>query len=70
MVPTSQPRTLPLFDPHAQPASWNERMVDGEFAVLYSGESIPPSPSPTDAPAGTPHCVIFPSLAAAEDFAA
>ena len=48
MVPTPQPRTLPLFDPHSQPQSWNERMADGEFAVLYTGNPIPPPPSPND----------------------
>jgi len=84
MVPTPQPRTLPLFDPHSQPQSWNERMVDGEFAVLYTGNPIPPPPSPNDiglssepdslgrsaAPANQPYCVLFPSLIAAEEFAA
>ena len=48
MVPTPQPRTLPLFDPHSLPQSWNERMADGEFAVLYAGTPIPPPPSPND----------------------
>lgn len=48
MVPPPQPRTLPLFDPHSQPQSWNERMADGEFAVLYVGDPIPPPPSPND----------------------
>jgi hypothetical protein len=28
--------TLPLFDPGAQPASWNERMSVGEYGVHYS----------------------------------
>ena len=82
MVPTPQPRTLPLFDPHSQPQSWNERMADGEFAVLYTGNAIPPPPSPNDIGVpgeprslgrndiGAPYCVVFLSLAAAEDFAA
>ena len=83
MVPTPQPRTLPLFDPHSQPQSWNERMADGEFAVLYTGNPIPLPPSPNDIGvpgepgslgrndigAGTPYCVVFSSFAAAEDFA-
>jgi hypothetical protein len=84
MVPTPQPRTLPLFDPHSQPQSWNERMADGEFAVLYTGNPIPLPPSPNDigarsetgsagwnnTSAGIPYCVVFSSLAAAGDFAA
>jgi hypothetical protein len=32
----NSPRTLPLFDSGAQPASWNERMSPGEYAVHYS----------------------------------
>jgi len=62
-APTLQPRTLLLFDPTIQPQSWNERMADGEFAVLYSGASV--STPPGIAP-GQPFCSIFPSLAAAE----
>jgi hypothetical protein len=84
MVPTPQPCTLPLFDPQAHPQSWNERMADGEFGVLYNGNPIPPPPSPNDI--GTlsesgllgmsdigvrsPYCVALSSLTAAEDFAA
>lgn len=48
MVPTPQPRTLPLFDPRAYPQSWNERMAEGEFAVLNAGNPIPLPPSPND----------------------
>jgi hypothetical protein len=84
MEPTPQPRTLPLFDPHSHPQSWNERMVDGEFAVLYAGNPIPPAPSPndigvpgeqgllgrSDLRAGTPYCVVFSNRRDAEDFAA
>jgi hypothetical protein len=70
MVPTPQPRTVPLFDPRSHPQSWNERMANGEFAVLYGGNPIPPPPSPDDAPGNQPYCVLFPSLASAEDFAA
>lgn len=32
-------RTILLFDPLAQPQSWNERMLPGEYAVLYSFQS-------------------------------
>lgn len=75
MVPTPQPRTLPLFDPRSHPQSWNERMAVGEFAVLYSGDPIPPAPSPNDLIGngtlpGAPYCVLFPSLTAAGSFAA
>ncbi len=48
MVPTPQPRTLPLFDPHSMRESGNERTADGEFAVLYTGDPIHLSPSPND----------------------
>jgi hypothetical protein len=57
MVPTPQPRTLPLFDPHSHPQGWNERMADGEFAVLYAGDPVPSSPSPNDIGAGIAYCV-------------
>jgi hypothetical protein len=70
MVPTPQPRTLPLFDPHSLPQSWNERMADGEFAVLYSGNPIPQPLSLNDSHSSKPYCVVFPALATAEDFAA
>jgi hypothetical protein len=70
MVPTPQPRTLPLFDPHSLPQSWNERMADGEFAVVYSGNPIPQPLSPNDSHSSKPYCVVFPSLATVEDFAA
>lgn len=70
MVPTPQPRTLPLFDPDSHPQSWNERMVDGEFAVLYTGNPIPPPPSPNDTPPGVPYCVVFSNRHDAENFTA
>jgi hypothetical protein len=57
----SPPRTLPLFDPHAQPQSWNERMAPGEYAVLYSLNQ---------AAASGPTCTIFPTLPEAEQHAA
>ena len=54
----SSPRTLPLFDERAHPASWNERMVPGEFAVHYS--------SFDEASRATPTCTVFATLADAE----
>ena len=57
-----QPRTVPLFDPEAQPASWNERMSPGEYAVHYSNFDI-----------GTQHsgptCTVLSSLPEAEAYA-
>ena len=55
-------RTLPLFDSGAQPASWNERMSPGEYAVHYS--SFDSSASGTG-----PSCTILGSLADAEEYA-
>jgi hypothetical protein len=57
----SYPRTLPLFDPSAQPASWNERMLPGEYAVHYSSFDNVTQSSPT--------CTIFASLADAQAYA-
>jgi hypothetical protein len=55
-------RTLPLFDSGAQPASWNERMSPGEYAVHYS--------SFDRGALGTgPSCTILGSLADAEEYA-
>lgn len=48
-------RTLPLYDPAATPSTWCERMSPGEFAVHTSNIST---------------CAIFPTLPAAEAFAA
>ena len=51
-------RSLPLFDPAAQPSTWNERMVSGEYAVHESSSE------------GTlPVCTVLPSLADAEAYA-
>jgi hypothetical protein len=47
-------RVLPLFDEKVQPASWNERMTPGEYAVHYSEHD------------GLPTCTVFGSLAEAE----
>jgi len=59
MIPT---RRVPLFDPGAQPASWNERMSPGEYAVHYSS---------FDKVAGRtgPSCTILGSLENAEKYA-
>jgi hypothetical protein len=57
-----QPRTVPLFDPEARPASWNERMALGEYAVHYSNfDSSTQGSGPT--------CTILSSLAEAEEYA-
>ncbi|AEU38820.1 hypothetical protein AciX8_4549 [Granulicella mallensis MP5ACTX8] len=65
-MPAKQPRTLLLFDPAAQPQSWNERMADGEFAVLYAGAIVQPITSQDDISAGHSFCTVFSSLPAAE----
>jgi hypothetical protein len=53
----SPSRTLPLFDPAHQPASWNERMAPGEYAIHYSS-------SEQDGPG--PICTVVSSLPEAE----
>lgn len=64
-----QSRTLLLFDPNAQPQSWNERMTPTEYAVLYSG-SQPLSANPHDGkPTSGPYCTVFSTLTEAEDYA-
>jgi hypothetical protein len=55
-------RTLALFDSGAQPASWNERMSPGEYAVHYSSFD-------SSAPGTGPSCTILGSLAEAEEYA-
>jgi hypothetical protein len=58
------PRTLPLFDPHARPQSWNERMVPGEYATLYSSLQVGADPNrPRE---DGPFCTVFSSLTEAE----
>jgi hypothetical protein len=54
----SHPRTLLLFDPEVQPASWNERMAHGEYAVHYSQFD-----------GSQPFCTVFESLSEAKKFA-
>lgn len=51
------PRTLPLFDPSAQPSSWNERMLPGEYAVHDSQFEA------------APFCAVLSSLPEAEAYA-
>jgi hypothetical protein len=55
-------RTVLLFDPGAQPASWNERMLPGEHAVHYSSFD-------SSALVTGPTCTILGSLADAEEYA-
>jgi hypothetical protein len=55
-------RTVPLFDPGAQPASWNEHMSPGEYAVHYSSFD-------KDARGIGPSCTILGSLEDAEEYA-
>jgi hypothetical protein len=56
------PRTVPLFDPGAQPASWNERMSPGEYAVHYSSfDKVAQETGPS--------CTILGSLKGAEEYA-
>jgi hypothetical protein len=52
---------VPLFEDGAQPATWNERMVPGEYAVHYS--------SFDDAAGIPPYCTVCRSLAEAEVYA-
>jgi hypothetical protein len=65
----AQSRTLLLFDPNAQPQSWNERMTPTEYAVLYS--AVPPRSSDhqNGTPADGPYCTVFNTLAEAEEHA-
>jgi hypothetical protein len=55
-------RTVPLFDSGVQPASWNERMLPGEYAVHYSNFD-------SSALVTGPSCTILGSLADAEEYA-
>jgi hypothetical protein len=61
-------RTVLLFDPHSHPQSWNERMVAGEFAVLYSQQLRAPVESFIKSQLG-PVCDLFSSLPEAEQYA-
>jgi hypothetical protein len=57
----SEARQLPLYDAALERGSWNERMVEGEFAVHYSSH---------DAKAGTPpYCTVFCGMKGAEEYA-
>jgi hypothetical protein len=55
-------RTLLLFDPNATPQGWNERMVAGEYAVLYSAYSS----EMVQTEGRGPFCTVFGDLAAAK----
>jgi hypothetical protein len=64
-------RILLLFDPNAQPQSWNERMARGEYAVLLSGAQPEPGGDVHDLASGRqPACVVFSSLTEAEEYCA
>ncbi|HMF64126.1 MAG TPA: hypothetical protein VK608_08575 [Edaphobacter sp.] len=66
----AEPRTLPLFDPNATPQSWNERMVPGEYAILYANLQPPLLDQPPGSlPPTGPVCVVFDNLPAAEAYA-
>jgi hypothetical protein len=65
----AQSRTLPLFDPNAQPQCWNERMTPSEYAVLYSGTQPIPSDHQNGSPTSGPYCTVFSTLAEAEEYA-
>jgi hypothetical protein len=64
-----QSRTLLLFDPNAQPQSWNERMTPTEYAVLYSAIQPLPSDHHDGKPASGPYCTVFSTLTEAEEHA-
>jgi hypothetical protein len=61
---------LLLFDPNAQPQSWNERMKPGEYAILYSGLQPAPPDHQDNISKGSLFCTVFSSLAEAEAYAA
>ena len=48
MVPPGKPRTAPLCDFSSHAQSRNERVADGEVAVLYAGGHVPLPASHTD----------------------
>lgn len=54
-------RRLPLYEPGAQPSSWNQRMAPGEYAVHYSS-------FPADSQSA-PYCDIVSSRKEAEAYA-
>jgi hypothetical protein len=55
------PLALPLYDPQAEPSSWNERMREGDYAVHYSAFYSQGT--------AAPYCSIFPSMQEAETYA-
>jgi hypothetical protein len=66
----SEPRVMLLFDPEARPQNWNERMAEGEYAVLYSGTQPRVVGREDESGGGSPACTVFGSLAEAEAHAA
>jgi hypothetical protein len=62
--PMGRPRKLLLFDPHAKPQSWDERMTPGECATIYS--SLLVGADPNGPLKREPFCLVFSSLADAE----
>lgn len=64
------PRVLLLFDPEARPQCWNERMVEGEYAVLYSGRQPRLTGLQGEGGGEEPACTVFGSLVEAEAHAA
>jgi hypothetical protein len=65
----NQPRTLLLFDPHARPQGWNERMKPGEYAILYSSLRLG-SDADNSGAIREPFCSVFSTLTDAEEYAA
>lgn len=66
----SEPRVLLLFDPQARPQNWNERMAEGEYAVLYTGAQPRVAGQEGEGSSEAPACTVFGSLAEAEAHAA
>ena len=64
----AEPRTILLFDPAAKRQVWNERMSNGEYAVLPSFEAATSS-VPSAALHKGPSCTIFTTYSEAEDYA-
>lgn len=63
------PRTLLLFDPDAQPQSWNERLTSVEYAILYAGGQPGYTGDANSGPPSAPFCTVFSTLAEAEEYA-
>src|ERR1700727_1288112 len=63
----SEPRVMLLYDPEARPQNWNERLAEGEYAVLYSGTQPRVVGQESEGGGGAPTCTVFGSLAQAEE---